>query len=355
MVINIISEDEYKETAWYRETLCGIDKKTTALRYGKHFLNPDDLTENTENVIIIGTSPERVSPILKKAIGLGLHPTVVSCHPSEIRTDASYVLIDHDSATKECMEYFAKCGRKRTALYGINKNSYADMIKTNHFAKKDIYIMEQGGIKECFEKFYANLKSYDSVICSNYLSAVYLMKILQTHGVKIPSDLYVASYGDSVLGSKFSPSLTTITLNHEQLGVQAINLCRFHAANDEKMSVTVRIPCEIHAMKSTEFMPFDKPKSSDKQCEFSDDVFKSDKDLAHLQSLEKMLRACDEADFEIINSLLCKNSYAKTAEMLFMSENSVKYRIKRLLSAIGEKDAKKMLETYKYYIGGYHE
>ena len=353
MLINIIIEPEYKDTVWCRETLYGIEKKVASLRYKTKICSYDMLSADMDNVIIVGTSPSYVASILIKTSILGIRTVVVSCQPIETREKTSYVLIDHNSASKECIEYLQYCGRKNIALYGINRNSYADMIKTKYFTEDNIYYSGgKNAMQDCYESFVKNVSNYNAVVCSNYISAIYLMSKLRSVSVCAPNDLYIVAYGDSVIGTMFNPSLTTVTLNHEQLGIQAVNLCRFPDTMSENISVTVCVPCKIHVAKSTDNVPYVKSVNSFMHPCISDNIFKEDEQLLKIQALEKLLRNCDDIDFKIISGLLKGKPYIKIGDSLYISESSVKYRIKRLLTDSGIESTAKMLELYKKYIGG---
>lgn len=117
----------------------------------------------------------------------------------------------------------------------------------------------------------------------------------------------------------------------------------------------MRVPCEIHVAKSTENTPYVKSDNSFIQHGISDNIFKEDKQLLEIQSLEKLLRNCDDIDFKIIHGLLECKSYIKIGDALYISESSVKYRIKRLLTGSGIESIAKMLELYKKYVGGKDE
>lgn len=356
MTINIITEPEYKDTVWCRETLCGIEKKAASLRYKTKICSFDMLSTDIENIIVVGTSPGYVASILSKTTSLGIRSIVISCQPVETREKTSYVLIDHNRATKEGVEYLRNCGRKNIALYGINRNSYADMIKTKYFDNKNIYYSAgKNAMQDCYENFANQVNDYNAVVCSNYISAIYLMRRLKGAGICVPEDLYVIAYGDSVIGNTFSPSLTAITLNHEQLGIQAVNLCRFPDTLSENISVTVSVPCEIHAAQSTNNMPYVELVDNSMQPDISDNIFTQDEQLLEIQSLEKMLRMCDNIDFKIIGGLFDGKSYTKIGDALYISESSVKYRIKRLLTGSEIESTAKMLEVYNKYIGGQNE
>ena len=162
------------------------------------------------------------------------------------------------------------------------------MIKTKYFDDKNIYYSAgKNAMQDCYESFVNQVSDYNAVVCSNYISAIYLMGRLKSAGICVPEDLYVVAYGDSVIGNTFSPSLTTITLNHGQLGIQAINLCRFPDTLSENISVTVRVPCEIHAAKSTDNIPYVKSVNDFMQPDISDNIFTQDERFWKYNHLKK--------------------------------------------------------------------
>ena len=176
------------------------------------------------------------------------------------------------------------------------------------------------------------------------------MDRLKKDGITVPQNLYIAAYGDSIIGNMFEPSLTTVTLDHEMLGIQAVNLCRFHNFSAENVNVTVRVPCEIRVAGSTENMPYIKGESPQRNECMHENIFRDNEQIKEIQSLEKLLRMCGDADFDIINGLLGEKAYNRIGDSLYMSEGSVKYRVKRLLGGSGIESSTKMLDLYKKYI-----
>lgn len=356
MQINVIIEPEYRDTIWCNETLRGIDQKAASLRYVIEICTIDTIDAALKSIIIVGTSPNWVSAVLDKASLFGIHSIVISCQPIETKENTGYVLIDHNSATKECIEYLNCCNRNKIALFGINCNSYADMIKTKYFDDEDIYyIPEKNALQDCYRNFANDVKKYNSVVCSNYITAIYLMTKLKQQGTLIPEDIYVVAFGDSVIGNLFKPSLTTITLNHRQLGIQAVNLCRFSDILSYSAYATVYVSCEICVANSTDNTPFTKSDCNPKHIFSTDYVFTEDEQIREIQSLEKLLELCDATDFKIIENLLSKKTYGTIGDLLYISESSVKYRIKRLLNSSGIESNSKMLKIYEKYIGGKNE
>ena len=114
--------------------------------------------------------------------------------------------------------------------------------------------------------------------------------------------------------------------------------------------MTVSVPCEIHAAQSTNNMPYVESVDNYMQPDISDNIFTQDEQLLEIQSLEKMLRMCDTIDFKIIGGLFDGKSYTKIGDALYISESSVKYRIKRMLNNSGIESIVKILELYKKYI-----
>ena len=176
---------------------------------------------------------------------LGINCVTVSCQILEKAHSTSFVLMDHGNATLDCIGYLKSCGRCNIALFGIIENSFADKTKATFFDKNDIYPLGKDGIEACFETLFSNISKYNAVICSNYITAIYLISSLKERGIAVPKDIYAVAYGDSQLGRTYSPSITAITLNHAALGVQAVEVYRYISKQEENISITARIPCRI--------------------------------------------------------------------------------------------------------------
>ena len=87
-------------------------------------------------------------------------------------------------------------------------------------------------------------------------------------------------------------------------------------------------------------------------------MFLVDLNILEIQSLEKLLKVSDETDLKLLGKIAKKGergekgskSYLKISEELFMSESSVKYRLKRLLAASGIESISKMSEIVNKYL-----
>lgn len=329
--------------------LAAINKKVSALRYKLEIITLEQLTPDIGQVIVLGISPSWVSNVISTATAIGVKAIAVSCYPEEYYLNTSYILINHEHAMQKCLDYLSlDCGKKKTALYAINSNSYADSVKARYFNTEDIYY--SAGLEKCYDTFLPNIRKYDSVICSNYISAVSLSTRLKHDGISVPDDLFIISFGDSLLGCSISPDITEITLNYEQLGVQAVMLYTYLKKQKLDLNMTVYVPCELIPRKSTNYIECSQEGTNYNPISSIGTYFLDDSEAVKIQSLEKMLRYCEDIDIKLINALLQGRSYAQLADESFLSEGALKYRMKRLLKSSGISSVNELLSLYKQYI-----
>ena len=121
---------------------------------------------------------------------------------------------DQPSAVNKCIEMLKNYGKVKPAFFGVQKNDTSDLTKAEEFVKyfsgDDVYPVNDK-IKNTFDSFYKNISKYDSVICSNDIIAVYLLKQLKKHNIKVPEELYVTGNGNLWIGSHIKPTLTTVS------------------------------------------------------------------------------------------------------------------------------------------------
>lgn len=346
MIINIVTEPMYTNSVWCKQIIKGISARTSKLRYNLH------IVENSQDVehelgIICGTTPEWIISAVNDLEKRNIHAIVVNADP--VHFNASYVLLDYELAMNEALSYLRRNGKEKTVLYGINRNSYTDKLKSKLFLPRDI-VYNNGNLEESFSTLISKLERYDSIICSNYISAVSLVKLLGEKGVRIPDDIYLISFGNSLLGGLIEPSLTTVELDFYQLGEHAVSLFVFLAKQKSKVSLTAKIPCSIRADASTEhigYVPeYTKWRSQPVQAE----NFYSDPVVGTVMKIENLLIKCDTIDYHILCGLYENTPYAQLSEQVFVSENTLKYRVKRMLGICGWKTRQELADHLFQYI-----
>jgi LacI family transcriptional regulator len=87
-------------------------------------------------------------------------------------------------------------------------------------------------------------KDFDAVMCVSDLYAVQLMCALEDRGVKVPDDISIAGFDDTLLGQLHRPALTTVHQNVKEKGITAMKvlLQRIHG---EKTPRQIQLPTKL--------------------------------------------------------------------------------------------------------------
>lgn len=76
-----------------------------------------------------------------------------------------------------------------------------------------------------------------------------------------------------------------------------------------------------------------------------------DTEEGELIRIETFMRSCDTLDFDILTYVLQGNiSYQNISELLFITENTLKYRIKRLKELLGVSHKSEMTALLSKYM-----
>lgn len=353
MTINVFTEPSYENTIWAKQTLQGIGNRVSKLRYGLRILSQDELGTFSGRLIVVGSTPSWFEEICRKYPGIT--PVAVSCGSDNAPGIGSLVRIDYEQAARQCIAYIKSCGRDKVALFGTSGSSYADRLKSAAFPREDVFDTS-AGLDRAFSAFLSRHAEYGGVLCANCIVGVYLEKRLRDAGIDVPSSLYVCAFGDSVIGSLCVPPLTTLSLDHYALGSQSVTLFAYLEKQEQDVSVTVKIPFTLRVAESTENRRADLPLSGGKETlkdgtNEAVNTFYGDRELSSLLRLEKALSAGEGCDTGILYGILAGKSYAAIAEELFISENTVKYRIRRLLRSGGFDSIGELTRIYGEYLG----
>ena len=354
MKIYVISEPYYRSTVWFKQTIDALIKKATATRHEVVETDADELvmTKGSHLSIVIGTSYSWVMETLQTLRKKNIHAIVVSCQPEELFDNTSYVIIDHARAMNDIVSMLNSAGRGKIALYGINSDSHSDRIKVRVFkdagySNSSIYIINNDSLTSCYNNLKENITDYNAIICANDIAAIALINHMISDGFRIPDDYYIISFGNSLIGQVCKVPLTTVSLDHEQLGIQSVLLYLYLYKNPGNVAITVKVPCSLSIRKSAGLSP------AQRESVFvssGENTFYKDKELSEIMCLEKTLQMCDEIDLRIISGILSHQSYSNIAAKTYVSESVVKYRIKRLLNISGYSKSDQLREIFYKYI-----
>lgn len=354
LLIPVLTEPNFRSYLWARQTLDGIMQEASRRKYKVQTIDArayetvdyDALfTSSRRMLIVIGTSVSWMPRALAFFSQHGIESVFISFDPSETTLPIGMVRMDYVGAMHHLVTYLESCGRDRIALYGYNPNSSADNIKMRYFQNycrsrarswEESIFYNYASLNGCYRSFSGAVSRFNAVICANDIAAVSLLSLLRKDGISVPDDLYVATFGSSRIAERISPSLTTITLDHSELGRQAVILYSFLSRQTVTSSVSMRVRSRLIVRASTGNHPdcledWSAPPETDA---FVSQVnFYADREASMLLRGESLISACDDTDLQLLHGLLHRQSMESMRQTLFLTASALQYRKKRLMDA----------------------
>lgn len=179
-----------------------------------------------------------------------------SSHPNET------VAVDNDNiaAGQEAARYLWELGHRRLAFAGSNPRHRFSCAR---LAGIRLYLQEQGQDlpAQCTAQVdveepeaVATLEHVlfppagprpTAVVASDEMHAVLVRQICQEKGLRIPADLSVISFNNSIVSTIVSPKLTSIDVNARQLGIEAALQAIKHLENPDLMPSRTLVPFQL--------------------------------------------------------------------------------------------------------------
>lgn len=358
--IQILTEPAFEESSWGKAIFDGLfsalSKKKTV------FEKIPDIshlakTDEQHFLMLIGTDEKWLSYAISCCGEKKVHPIVLGIVPkNSLKGIFSTVTSDIGQSMYYLINHLKKSGKKAPALYGVNPASLSDSARKENFLayaqefadEEDIYY-NNGSLTVCFEKFLKNIENYDCVICANDYAAISLIKNLQNNSIPT-ENLLTVSYGDTLL-SRGLESLLTLSMCYEEYGKAAISICETLAKNPALLYVNIAVKWKIgnRANFTKNELPDTVQINQSSEHHFADEVFYSDSEMCEMILVENMLSVCDATDLKLLDLILKGNSYEKAAEKCYISHNTVKYRIKKLMDVCCTTSKKSFLSLVKKY------
>lgn len=355
MSLYVISEQVGLDGYWITDILSGIkkeaDKKNLHIEtFPLDYMSPDD---STPVVLVVGYSPEWINAACRRALKCGARPIAVNVPASECSAlAAACVSFDYDKATKTALAYLYSCQKRRVAFLGTRENRLSFDCKKTAFLEQserlsfeNTTVFSASGIAETVSRFLPWTEEFDAVICSRDVEAGYLLTQMQKK--RIRSDgLYVISFGDSEMAQYFKPSLTTFKTDFAALGEESVRLSRFVRSGSGEGFISSVVECPLAVRDSTDSAPL---KTEEADSFITIPSYFSDPEYISYLRAEELVRSWDALDRSIVGCLIDGMNTSMIADKLFISQSSVKYRIKKMLTAADLEGRAKLVALVKRY------
>lgn len=365
MSISVIIEPDYASTLWCRQYLEGIYIECEQNNALVHIVDIDDFINNNDiknktHILLIGTSISWIPQSVALLSEQKTHCILLAYGHSMIPERVSSIIMDYKQAIGSLMQYLESHGKSRISLFGINPDSSNDRQKYQAFIQQaygsgvqepDQHVFwNHGRLQDTCQQFYNVSDQYDAVIGANDAASIVLINYLKRKGVKSPDDLFVTGIGDTTIARMVSPTITTAKLDYIEAGKKAVQIYHFLQKYPELTSLTATINCNILVGESTANQPIDHWIEKKSIIEKSSPVpFYNDPDVVDVLNIEYFISRCDDIDINILKGIAKSMKYFDLADALHISENTVKYRVKKMLGHASLESREQLIDLLLKY------
>jgi DNA-binding LacI/PurR family transcriptional regulator len=364
MNIYVTSEQVGLEGYWMSDVLSGIDKESIKKNLTVIDYNGQKLKTNDEFVrplvLAVGYSSQWMEDTCIKMKNSGVEPILISAaHDSttEMLGASGFASFSIKKAMYNVLNYLISGHRTRVAFFGGHEETHSDNVKAANFLEVSRYfglnilqndIYKDTSLLDCAKSLELSLHRYNAVVCTSDTAAVFLIKWLEERGVKVPEDIFVIGFGNSITAKQITPSVTIAACDFAQLGRQAVKLHQFLQHNPDISSNSVLVDCPIIERESTAALKFKKMHIQSIH-DGSMPLYDTDNDVKTVLQIEELLRMWDDIDKSIIKGLFADKTIVAIADGLFISVSAVKYRIKKMLITADLKSKEELIKIIKKY------
>ncbi len=353
-------------------------------------------------MIVAGISDKWLSENTTSLISLDIHP-VIACLPADMPVcGGSGVCFDFHSVSTAMAKHMLAAGRSRIAIFGMSPDVHSARLKAegchsilsgidgNNTTASDTVsgkYVNKRSIQECINFFLPDIMKYDAALCLNDYSALCLIGALKSKGITAGADIAIASYGNTIAGQVSEPSLTSAVVDYHEAGRKAVEIFNALERDPFLSSMLVTIKCSIMARDSsnssnpgsTDYFSGNNGNDAVAVAAADDGAslftasgqntacpavrntltpgndaatqFYNDPDINEVNSLEHMLRLCDDFDGLILEDIANGVKYEDMAEHLNMSEKTVQYRLNKMLTSSRKKTRSDLMALLEKYLG----
>lgn len=210
-------------------------------------------TWNVDGLLLfgmIGDDGIRVSERYKKPI------VCIDTYSIEGLKHFTNVGLDDDKGCFEMVDYMIKQGHKKIAFLSDNLNGvdfarfsgYKRALEKNNIEFSDDWFFKikprSDEIGESLNEICDRASAFDAVMCVSDLYAVQLMTALSDRGVKVPDDISIAGFDDTILGQLHRPALSTVHQDVKEKGVVATDIL-LRRIKGENVPKQIQLPTRL--------------------------------------------------------------------------------------------------------------
>ncbi len=363
----IAVEPDFNGTHWCTDCLRGIQKEAAKAKYTVKYANPfsdDDMNrltcEKRPVLILVGSLVDWMTKAVNAVSGYGIHCIMTTAPIDDIPPgiSVSTVSADYEKAFSDMICAMHSRGKKKTAFFGAHPNSVNDKDKLRAFLScagkenAENVFFNYGDTEKACEIFYNASKELDGVLCANDIIALRLYEYLTERGVSVPNDMEICAVGQTHISHLSRGVITTAALDFFNMGAASVKICNMLIKDPEITSVHLKINAKLPTDEKKK-ASFTRPFTGEEKEGFVSNIqngFYEDEQIQKIFRAEKVISHCLPIDIEILQTLSEGISYSDAASRLYIAENTLKYRLKRMLELSECQTKKELLALVGKYL-----
>lgn len=266
------SQRDVYENAFHLEIIRGIGQFCNQRRYVNTVITGEDDAEvldaiqsmvanaQADGFILLYSKKDCPVAAYLRSEGL-LHVIVGKAAQSANQT----IYIDNDNALagEEATDYLYEMGHRRIAYFGVSnamlfsaerKRGYQMSLLKHDITPREGDCVEIDTLNDSYEPaLKALLTAPDrptAVLVSDDILAVVLEQFCIKLGLRIPKDLSIVSFNNSLFSRITNPPLTTVDVNPYQLGIEAASQTINHIENPNLLATKIIVPHQLIVRES---------------------------------------------------------------------------------------------------------
>ncbi len=341
--------DPYKRsTPWTQEKYQSMTSEFAKRRI-KYFSisSPDELKDHlekyegeTSSIVFFPGSEKQRKYLFERYKDFNIHRIIFAHNDVSVaESNFSYIMSDFYGDMELAISHLREKGCKSIALFNANPDSYHDRMRIDTYKK---FICDEPLIFTTDDKVYPSMmellkcdEKIDAIICINDFVAFCLMLLLDRIDKEWQKKIMLLSFSNTILSSLCSPSLSSLSFNYIDGGKEVATIHRAIEKNPRMAYMRIVMKSSLSARETTSL-------SSPSGMVFSEyGTFSYDelKEIvlpqAKCMRLEKFLASCDDTDLKILHCLILSDSMSKISEKLYLSRDTIKYRLKKYKETLG--------------------
>lgn len=349
-MVAILAEPGYGSSVWGKNLYKSLVQQLRQKRIPFCEIT-DSCPADAEAVFLIGANLDWTTTAIAGLNRAG-HQPILLCNQYERIPGCLYscVCSDVNASMRAVLEELKRQNRTHVALYGMGSSSIADVSRASSlfsWLDEDFSALEVffngGSLERCFEEFFARRQEFDAVLCANDYAAVSLVRRMGQKDRECLASLKVISCAGTKISGCYRDAITSLRMDFAPYGKAALYIYECLQKNPYVSGITVNIRWNAEGEPEAK-------QAAALVLPVQEDGFYADPEIRQMLIVDRYLNINDPLDREILEGLLAGKTYQSIADRCFMTEGTVKYRVRRLVQQCGAESKGELLELLRQYL-----